>query len=1336
MTASPVELFVIDVGEYAENPTITGIDDEVAALARWLDPFDVEVNRWDASTSERDRDAVVRRLTQWTNSPCRYSILYWVAHGQSNDSVTSLLCKESETAASGLLPVQVADQIAKRHKAPPGDIWSIVVIDACQSSAFVRALYNELEPKFWRQHILLVSTSDEGTATTLGRFSRALAEIFGGEYKEEVFEGQLSGQTVWLSALGGELLRKLDTRVFYLGVPEDAALQGDPLKILLRNLPTDSAALHARVQSADFGESQWFFEPRVEEAEIVDWLRRRTGKVFVVTGEPGVGKSALLGRVLLGSDPELAQALVERGLIAPRRRAELAPRRVFATHIRLTGETVEGFSRRLEHGLEKTKSRTPTVLVDALDEAQQPLAIARAIGEWAQRGIRFVVGTRASVRGQEVVRAVSVADQGAVEELVIGTDVEALGRYVRCRLLTAQEEGRISAEADTESTAKLILAKATSFLFANLAVHEVLAQPALLGPAKHDRLADVLDHGHDGLFAIAAKRLAATSPDYDALLKALDVAQGRGVPDAGGVLGTVAGAFGGGEALDDSTVLRFLTDKSVSPYVVADHEHDQNVYRFAHGDLRNPAAAAGGLDAAHRTVADALISLAAAHPSDINPYVTHHLAAHVAGAGAEAWEHLAREVGVLDRLDPGSVAVHALATLTQTDHLPPEVLGVIDSHNLMTGDLRDRAGLRQLGMARAAGWRSFSAKDPTWSWSVRSAVLRRRPAHLTLLCPSPVRAIATIAGEGTLLAAGCSDGGLLLWDTDEAELVIDHPPEAGRAGESCAVRTMCSYALDGRAYVAIVDNDGMGRIWDVAADKVVPCPEWRQAGVRAVAACQSAAGVVLTTIEQDGGIVLRDARSGALAEYASTARHAGLRVVAAYGTPSAPIVVAGGKDETIREWRLGADPDPEVLGRHRAWIAAVLSFRHGGSTWIASGDENGTVRTWRPGVAGGGVVVPDGARVRGMAVAIADERAYLASGHADGSVFVGTPTAEDQSLIRTGYADGIRAIAAWFAPGGTLRVATAGDDASLHVWNPGAAATLAQDQEYLEPVLAIAAHRTAGITRIVTAGRDGRVVAWDANTGKSLGVDANLGHPVRAMAASGDTPAIGTDEGLVIGGQAMCAAENPVCAVNAVSLAVHPVTREIVLVAGGNDGRSGVVTVRDPSTAVARSHFRIGSGPAIRGVAPFLAPDGQWRIAVGGHDKVIAITDLQGRGVDELVGHDDRALALCAWYQRGQAVVGSGSDDGTVRVWDVAAGRACRWIADHKHPVYAVAAYGGEYAPTGVLSGDSEGTVRLLALDDGRELCRIRVGAWVRSLCPIEGGVAIGTDDGHLVVNL
>ncbi len=161
-------------------------------------------------------------------------------------------------------------------------------------------------------------------------------------------------------------------------------------------------------------------------------------------------------------------------------------------------------------------------------------------------------------------------------------------------------------------------------------------------------------------------------------------------------------------------------------------------------------------------------------------------------------------------------------------------------------------------------------------------------------------------------------------------------------------------------------------------------------------------------------------------------------------------------------------------------------------------------------------------------------------------------------------------------------------------------------------------------------------------------------------------------------------------------------TAGVSAVAFAGDGKSVVSggadrTVRLWDPATGQERLRIGDGRHEVGCLAVLPGSGV--LLVGQGVTVRGLDPLSGRELFKLTGHNDavRSLAVSADGKR----AASGSDDRTLRIWDLERAREVRRFNLHRAGVTGVALSADGKL---VLSGSRDGTLRLCEASSGREL--------------------------------
>lgn len=766
-TRPMLEVFPVDIGHYAD-PGFPELDAELRAerLADVLAPFGGRYRPWKHQGRYRGADAVQRRLRDWSRPRVPgpqvglgpgSSVLYWVGHGWSDGSRATLAHAESPAVVreSGLEPLQLAQAIRARQvdtqanrRCDESAGWVLVVIDSSHSTLIADAVMAALHGPDAPVQLLLIAVPDDDAAPVggfAGVLAGLLANTFGAERR--ILLRDLAGQLERVFGLGRVYQRSLGEAALVRTWPPTAPwIFGSVdavshLEDVLAGLPQEQRShFVAKAQGAERGETCWFFEGRRRETDqIGSWLREAAGGMLVVTGRAGSGKSALLGNVLVLSLPVLRDELDRRGLITVPEATGLPPEDVFDAVIHLSGLTLPQATRRVgaaiglghlpsqsdpslgvANDLDWLVAQIPaavvgrerpfTVLVDALDEAAQPLDIARSLLARiaALPGVRVLAGTRTSTNETPDKRAsdhnllTALSAGGAALGSALSTapaivwvarDADAIGRYITLRLRHARDYGARGQaiadmaevqDSDIGRAAAVVVAQNREFLFARLAVYELMADPTLLRPGRAVSLGHLLHGDHQDLFAKALGRLARGDDRYEPLMRALALARGRGIPEADGIWAIIAaGLMQPGETAYPGCALTQTSQAwsncihsllgQAAPYITVDIAAGETgpsaVYRLAYQtfidylDLtsenkasrqdRQRRCAAALLDHARQAVA--------ADPADISPYLARHLSGHVADAGM--WSELAAAPEVLDCLDHAAVTTDVLRTL-------------------------------------------------------------------------------------------------------------------------------------------------------------------------------------------------------------------------------------------------------------------------------------------------------------------------------------------------------------------------------------------------------------------------------------------------------------------------------------------------------------------------------------------------------------------------------------------------------------------------------------------------------------------------------------------------
>lgn len=558
-------------------------------------------------TSRATRSEINVALEQWQDRIEESHIIYWIGHGEYDGEEYHAALADSTNPMNRLnsLTVDVLagalrNQASRRTTNGFSDNWVLLILDTCGSGEGAWELWRSFgrEPT----NVGIIASTDEG-ASYLGAISTTLQHILD--------EGFTSNDSAGIPL--ADLMSRLATRIgiqrvrhsftsAVLPLPADGAgpIQSTvdvyrELRQIIDAAPADVRShFYAKAQGTEITELAWHFTGREAEREWISaWLRESPGGMFVVSGLPGSGKSALLGMLLATSDDAMVEALTASGH-GPVPDALRPVGVVFEAILHLSGKTFAetldtlwgallpgraGDLDALIEGLGSRRVGQLSVLVDALDEARDPFAIAAALRRLASLpGVRVLIGTRKSmsegpdrpVAEDSTILAALTADHVHI----LRREPKAVSRYVVDRLSGALPEAYVHR---VHAVSAAIAAYDQPFLFARLAVSEILADPAItLEPRS---MTSLLDHGHSGIFEHAVARLKTTAPNVEALLHVLAYARGSGFPRTGGIWSLAASALLE-RPVDDTDVEATLN--LAASFIMQDSEFGQSVYRLAH----------------------------------------------------------------------------------------------------------------------------------------------------------------------------------------------------------------------------------------------------------------------------------------------------------------------------------------------------------------------------------------------------------------------------------------------------------------------------------------------------------------------------------------------------------------------------------------------------------------------------------------------------------------------------------------------------------------------------------------------------------------------------------
>ncbi len=474
--------------------------------------------------------------------------------------------------------------------------------------------------------------------------------------------------------------------------------------------------------------------------------------------------------------------------------------------------------------------------------------------------------------------------------------------------------------------------------------------------------------------------------------------------------------------------------------------------------------------------------------------------------------------------------------------------------------------------------------------------------------------------DGRHLASASRDRTVRVWDLASGEQLLTLE---GHENDVVAV----AYHPDGGRIVS-AGWDGAVRIWDAVRGDEIAIMEGRDAVAYSPDGKRIAAGSF------DGMVRVMNARNGRATVTRVTRSPGPVKAVAFNGRGDR--IASAVEDGAIWLWDVATGA---ALGRHNGpWpFVERLQFSPADDRIAATDRARSTVAVWD--VDEGAVVNID---EQVTAVAYSPDGVHVAAGSGNGTASVWITATGGVAVKLEGHTGGIYSVA--YSPDGA-RIVTGSADGTVQIWESASGNAVAVLKGHEASVRSVA-YSPDGST-IVSAGVDGTVRVWDATSRSEVVVLEGHKASVRSVAYRPDGLRIasGSDDGTV---------------------RIWDVTRgsEVAVLEGHESWVRSVAYSPDGSTIVSASLDRTvriwdpASGEVISTMdadvrSAVYSPGGQY-IAFGYSSGDVGVWNLENKNVVTF-GRHNRSVTAIAISPDGSRIA-SGSEDWSVRIWDVKSG--------------------------------------------------------------------------------
>jgi WD40 repeat protein len=1136
--------------EAAQLPRATA---DIAEIARLFEGFGYQtvlagLGQYDSA------DQIKQKLSHWSRdialTPNDVVALYFAGHGVTvGRDRHYLLCwdsQEDDLAATALATEDLARILCRRQLR-----HLLLVLDTCAGGAgSADAMTFALQAAAYRQSgdygsagLWFLASARRRDAAGDGAFvdgfraSIATATARTGQRQRYVdlstlvgavnewFESVHAGQR---AELAGGLVAGLAPFIPNADFRQDLPPAGTDLEVQRRIADrdlTEHFGPRSRGVEYESEQGQYFSGRGRVLTELVSWLTASDsdGTGRIVTGNPGCGKSAVLGRIVALSDPgyraRMDLATADPAAVVPENSVAVA---VHARHKALEevvakiatglGIDADGPASLLQALSRRGRSESSVVIVvDALDEAGsgttvdaggrgEPRRIARELLRPMSDipAVKLLVGTR-----RELLTSLGTTFTTLDLDLPAYRTDEDVAGYVRQVLLAADEPEIPTPYRGQAKLAQRIaegVARRASgvFLVARMTARSLRSAPPVdtTEPGWADRLPSEIGAALDDFLA----RFGPDELRVRRMLLPLAFAEGQGLP-RGEIWTRLASSLSGVPCTEED--VSWALDVA-APYVSEVTEGARSVYRLFHQSLaehlrRTPGRA---IEEIQTTIVEALIStvLASAGAESADwfaalPYVNQHLATHAAAAG------------VLDRLvgDPSFLLAANQLTLLRglTSTTEEEARRIRSAYEQVAHRLTpshpigDRAADLQLS-ARRCGADGLAERidrlgidlpwSARWAWWSASGAHRVLEGHT-----KEVFCVATGDLDGRPIAVtGARDRTVRIWDLT-SQRQVGKPLETNVPVSAVAIGDLDDYT------VALAGGiDGVVHVWDLSSGQQLGEPlEGHTSGIEAIALGAIQGVPVVLTASLDGTARLWNLADRSQLRPPFTAHQRTVRAAALGQLDGRPIAVTGGEDKRAYVWDLAGlidgvpVPAPRALIGFAAEVAAVAITQRNKRTVALVGDKSGMLSLWdlrecqqigEP-VSAHWSIELEYRGVASIAVEqVAGEPRILTTGAQDSKLW-NLGSLRQQGHPLRGHVGLIKGASLIVRPEGSLAV-TVSEDRTARIWDLSISQPAAG---HTDGVRAVAFAEIDGKPLALTGGTGGTARLWDLHSRSEIG---------------------------------------------------------------------------------------------------------------------------------------------------------------------------------------------------------------------------------------------------------
>jgi WD40 repeat protein len=385
-------------------------------------------------------------------------------------------------------------------------------------------------------------------------------------------------------------------------------------------------------------------------------------------------------------------------------------------------------------------------------------------------------------------------------------------------------------------------------------------------------------------------------------------------------------------------------------------------------------------------------------------------------------------------------------------------------------------------------------------------------------------------------------------------------------------------------------------------------------------------------------------------------------------SPDGVLIVSASSDKTVRVWDSHSADEIAVLQGHEDVVNGVAFSPDGGR--VVSGSDDETARVWDA-RSGDEIAVLVGHEDAVNSVAFSPDGERVVSGSGDDCLAIWDAQSGEVQAVLVGHEDIVNCVA--FCPDGKT-VVSGSDDDTVRIW----------DTQSTDEVIDLQGREIA-----VVRGREGDVLRGHGDTVNSV-----------AFSPDGKTVVSGSDDETAGAWDFQSSNETAVLREQCGSidrLVFSPDGERIISASRRNRAARLWDVQRGNEVAVLRG----GRDRPFESAA--FSPDGE-RIVWGSEDHIVRLSDTQSGDEIAVLRCHESSVRSVAFGPNGRQVV-TGLDDDTARIWDVRSGRQIVVLRGHRSDVSSVS-----FSSDGcrVVSGSVDRTARVWDAQSGRGIAVLR----------------------------